>query len=313
MCRTKYILLVYVVLKVFLSESLYSQTFHAKKPLAVHHVSRITADSLFNEIDSLTEVSDILEIGTEFTSKVAFWGRDYEVQQIGFQPTFKYQTARGLFFTASQNYWSSDPKPLAKTYVGGGYQKRINSWLYTSLSYDRCIVHNDSLSTISEPENNLVLDLSCMLGWIAFEPSVNYLFGSQQFLLSDLMIRGEFKLFNFKKLGRVFFEPEIMMTSTTSPNSLFYHDPEDESETRVPPSDHINLKSLKIINYELTLPLAFNYKNFEIKTAFHYANPVKINSDEFVRPFSYFTISLVYTSFLSDKKFGRLFKQLKGN
>ena len=310
MWQHKSILLLYLLLKVLHSDPLYSQPLPVNRSQFPHHFSKFSSDSLFNQIDSLKEISDILEIGTEFTSKVAFWGRDYEINQIGFQPSYRYQTSYGVYYTATQNYWSSEARPLARTYVGMGYQKRINSMFYSSLSYEWCIIHNEMLSEINEPENNLTLDLSYDLNWFYIEPSINYMFGSNKFLMTNIVLRGDYKLFNLGRVGRVFFQPEVMMTNSTSPYSLFAYESGDgttEGDTIAMKTD---LKNFSIIDYELTIPLTFNCKNFEIKAAYHFSYPISINSEENVYPFSSFTISLTFTSFLANEKIGRLIKQL---
>ena len=312
MWRSKFIFSFYILLIVLLSEPLYSQPLPVTKSEFPHHYSKFSTDSLFNQIDSLKEISDILEIGTEFTSRVAFWGRDYGIRQIGFQPSYRYQTSYGVYYTATQNYWSSDARPLARTYVGMGYQKRINSMFYSSLSYEWCIIHNEMLSEINEPENNLTLDLSYDLNWFYIEPSITYMFGSNKFLMTNLVLRGDYELFNLGRVGRVFFQPEVMMTNSTSPYSLFAYDIGDETTNGDTIALHTDLKNFSIIDYELMIPLTFNCKNFEIKAAYHFSYPISINSEELVRPFSFFTVSLTFTSFLANEKIGRLFKQIRG-
>lgn len=54
---------------------------------------------------------------------------------------------------------------------------------------------------------------------------------------------------------------------------------------------------LDIVDYELSLPFAFQYKNFELKLAAHSAFPLNIIPGENLKPFLYYTVGFSFTGF----------------
>src|SRR5581483_5383422 len=80
-------------------------------------------DSITDIIDSLKEMMPSIEVGSDYTNKVVFWGRDFGRKQFGFENSVIFKTGRGLFFNYTGNVWSAMPSPYAKTDVGIGYEK----------------------------------------------------------------------------------------------------------------------------------------------------------------------------------------------
>ena len=77
-------------------------------------------DSFFYALDSIKNVTPSIEVGNDYTNKVLFWGRDFGLNQFGFEPRITFKTGKGLYVYASQYYWSALTNPWAKTDFGIG-------------------------------------------------------------------------------------------------------------------------------------------------------------------------------------------------
>ena len=298
-------------MKIFLAADVYSQPAEIKKTASASHFLKLTRNTLFDQIDSLKEITPSLEIGTEYSGKIVFWGRDYGLKQFGFQPNIQYKTGKGFYFGCSSNFWSGYTTPLMMSTLSLGYEKQLNSWIYTTINYEHWIFHHESDLVINQFQNLYGIEFIFDLNWLRIEPALYHMYGIEQTLLSDISLKGDYKLFNFLKGGRVFLKPEALMTSSTSPYLLFPANSNSNTTIDETVTSDIAISNFKVVNYELSLSISLNYENFEIKPAYHFAFPEISEGEESIKPFSYFTISFTYTGFTGSKKIRSLFKQLR--
>ena len=269
--------------------------------------------SITDKIDSLTEISPTIEIGTEYASKIVFWGRDYGLKQFGFQPHLRYKTGKGLSFGVSSNFWSGYSTPLMMSTLSIEYEMQLSPRIYSTVNYEHWIFHGEPQLEINQFQNMYGIEFIFDLGWFTVEPTLYHMYGYEQTLISDLSIKGDYKLFNLFKSGRVSFQPEATVTSSTAADLLFtdyYATLMDTSSIDVT-INTLRLSKFRIINYEITAPITFKYQNFELKPAIHYIFPVKSENEAAISPFTYFTLSLTYTGFLDHGNIKKLFNRLK--
>jgi hypothetical protein len=246
-------------------------------------------DSLLDIVDSLKDVTPSIEISDEFTNNVVFWGRLYQQKQYGSQTNVVYKNGKGLYIYAIENYWSKMKKPWAETDLGIEYDKQLSDNSYASLSYERWISSKGNKQKRGALQNDMEMKFNYDFNYFSVEPGVYYMFGNLTVFQSDLLIKGNYKLFRFSKTGRVFFKPEFMITgSTCSILRIAY--------ASLPPGN-FNNNTFKIVDYELALPFALQYKNFELSLAVHSAYPINIIPSENLKPFLYYTAGLSYTGF----------------
>ncbi len=313
MLRTKTILILCLLLRFIFAEAVYSKTSTITKSGLKSHVLNLYRDSVFNKIDSLADISPTIEVGTEYAGKIVFWGRDYGIKQFGFQPHVRYKTGKGLSFEASSNFWSGYTAPLMMSTLSLGYEMQLNSWIYSTLNYEHWVFHGEPQLEINQFQNMYGVEFIFDLGWITFEPSLYHMYGNEQTLLSDISLKGDYKLFNLFKTGRVCFQPEATVTSSTAADLLFtdyYSNLLDTISTDYT-INTITLSKFRVINFEITAPLTLKYENFELKPAFHFIFPVKSKYEETIKPFTYFTVSFIYTGFLDKGEIRKLFGKLK--
>jgi hypothetical protein len=246
-------------------------------------------DSLLDIVDSLKDVTPSIEISDEFTNNVVFWGRLYQQKQFGSQTNVIYKNGKGLYIYAIEYYWSKMKKPWAETDLGIEYDKQLSDNSYASLSYERWISGNGNKQKRGALQNDIEMKFNYDFNYFSVEPGVYYMFGNLTVFQSDLLIKGNYKLFRFSKTGRVFLKPEFMITGSTSSILRIAY-------ASLPPGN-FNNNTFKIVDYELALPLAFQYKNFELKLAVHSAYPINIIPSENLKPFLYYTAGLSYTGF----------------
>jgi hypothetical protein len=283
MCKTKLL----IILSLFLFNPCFSQLRSIDKQLNGTNTKNKT-DSLLNIIDSLKDVTPSIEISNEFTSNVVFWGRVYQQKQWGSQTNLIYKNGKGLYIYAVEFYWNKMKQPWAETDIGIEYDKQLSDNSYASLVYERWINNNGAKLERGALQNDLELKFNYDFKYFSAEPAVYYMFGNSNVFQTDLIIKGNYKLFRLFKTGRAFVKPEFMITGATSSIlDIVYAN-----------SQVSNLKnSFKIVDYELALPFAFQFKNFELKLSAHSACPINIISSENLKPFLYYTFGLSYTGF----------------
>ena len=307
------LLLILLLLRLINSQAVYPQSPPGYKSGFMKHSLKSSRNALFEKIDSLSDISPTLEIGTEYASKIVFWGRDFGLKQVGYQPHVRYKTGKGLSFGVSSNFWSAYTKPLMMSTLSIAYEMQLNSWIYSTVNYEHWIFHGEPQLEINQFQNMYGIEFIFELGWFTFEPTLYHMYGNEQTLLSDISIKGDYKLFNLFKSGRVCFQPEFIVTSSTSADLLFtdyYANLIDTARTDIT-INTITLSKFRVINYEIAAPLTLKFSNFEIKPAFHFIFPVKSEFEKTINPFSYFTVSLTYTGFLDHGNIRKLFQRLK--
>jgi hypothetical protein len=248
-------------------------------------------DSFFYALDSIKNVTPSIEVGNDYTNKVLFWGRDFGLNQFGFEPRITFKTGKGLYVYASQYYWSALTNPWAKTDFGIGYEKQVTDRIYVSGAYERWIFYNGTPHDQHGLQNYFEFQLNFDFDYFSIEPTAYYMVGNRQIFQTDLVIKGDYRIATFLKTGRVFLQPEVLMTNATS--TYFSNVVSSQNNTN---SDQ--QRGFKIVDYEFMLPLTINFKNIIFQSAYHFACPIKVQPNENVHTLSYLTLSLAYTLFL---------------
>jgi hypothetical protein len=266
----------------------------SSNPYSATNVPYEDKDSAFYAQDSINGITPSIELGTEYANKILFWGRDFGIQQFGVQPYAIFKTGKGFYFYGSQYYWSGLANPWAKTDIGVGYEKQVTDRLYLSGGYERWIFYNGNSHDRHGLQNYFELQVNYDFGLFMIEPTIYYMTGNRNIFQADLMIKGDYQLFVFLKKGRVFFQPEILMTSATS---TYFAAGLGSSNTVQSQNG-----KFKIVDYELMLPLSFNLNNTDLKLAYHFACPIAINASESVHTTSYLTVSLSRNFYFKKNK-----------
>ena len=282
-----------IILLLFLSTLLFNPCF--SQISSVYKLLQETSgkqriDSLLDIVDSLKGETPSVEISDDITSNVVFWGRPYQQKQFGSQTNFVYKNGKGLFIYAIEYYWSKMKKPWAETDFGIEYDKQFTDNAYASIAYERWISSNGGKKNKGSLQNDIEMKFNYDLNILSVEPAVYYMFGSLHVFESDLKINGNYKLFHFLKTGRLFVQPELLISGATS------------SILRISyaslPAGNFNDGSFRIVDYDLNLPFKFNYKNFEFRLAANYIYPVSILPGEKLKPYIYYTSGFSYSGFL---------------
>jgi hypothetical protein len=259
------------------------------------------SDSIASLIDSLKESVPSLELSTEYENKVVFWGRDFGLPQYGINPGFIFKTGVGFYFYGFNHYWSAMPNILSKTDLGIGFEKQVTEKFYFSLAYENWTFYYKDKFFQNALKNYLEAQISYNLQGVNIEPTVYYMFGSQQIFQADLSINKELFITDLFNRGDLSVSP--------SATAIF------ASQNFLPLYSYSNIRfargnAVKLVDYDFSLPFKFQFHYLNIEPAFHYNIPVALPK-EVIDSYFYFTIRLAYTIYFDKGRISELYKKLR--
>lgn len=279
-----------------LSAHLNAQEINQKEDLLVTY-----NDSVQDLIDSLKEITPCIEIGGDYMNHVVFWGRDFGVNQFGIEPCVMYKNGKGLYMYITEHYWDGMPNKLGKTDIGIGYEKQFTDKFYASLGYERWIFFNGNQDVRKALTNCLEADFNYDFKFISLEPTIYYMFGTDNFFQTDLTLHGSYYLFSFLKTGEFYLKPQFVTTLANQTFLPLYSNY---------PSNYIKNNNFKVIDFDINLPIAFKIKNFELAPTLHYNIPLKA-PNESISNFFYFSLNFTYNIYRDNNRIKSLYKLLK--
>src|SRR5258708_31956109 len=146
-------------------------------PLHSQHSSKYGSKNEFTLDDSTKDVIPSISFGNYFTNKVVFWGRDAGVKQDGLAPYVLFNTGKGLYAYALNNYWSATPAKPAETDIGVGYEIQMTKKLYASAGYERWLVHYGGYYNRYSLKNYFEAQVNYEFPWFNLQPMTYYMFG----------------------------------------------------------------------------------------------------------------------------------------
>jgi hypothetical protein len=251
------------------------------------HIDLFPDDTIVDKIDSLKEQRPSIEISTDYANKVNFWGRNFGLNQYGFEASAFFKSGKGLFLYGTQHYWSAVPNKLAKTDIGIGYEKYLTNNFIASFSYEQWFYHNGDNFVRNALTHFAEAACSYEFNYFNIDPSFYFMFGTEKIFQANIAVNQEFYLFRFMKHTRVYFTPDFL-TSFANQNFLpIYSDY---------PVNYHNYNKFKLVDFELSMPISISYKNLEIEPCFRYNIPVKAMNEN-ISSFYYFTMHLSWNIF----------------
>jgi hypothetical protein len=252
---------------------------------------RDSLNLITNKIDSLEEVDDNshkLILGFDYMSKVAFWGRNFGINQFGLMPTVMYTHPKGFYAFYTGYYWSGEQNKYAKTDLGIGYEKYVTDRWYVSAEYSRWFFYNGNIASRKALTNFIEFDTYYDFDFITVGGSYYYMFGIQESHIFNIEVSKDFTLYHLLGADKIIISPSVVATAAAN--------------TKIPANPSLfSLAKYQenpsgIINYEFTLPIEYKIIGLcDLSAAYHFAIPQNAAPQFPLKPFSYFIIESAWT------------------
>jgi non-ribosomal peptide synthetase-like protein len=258
-------------------------------------------EALLETIDSLKETFPSIEFSTDYASKQVFWGRDFGKPQYGVEPLLVFKTGFGLYMYGANHYWSAMDNVLSKTDLGIGYEKQVSENFYFSFGYENWTFYNNDKFYQNALRNYLEAQMTYTIRGYNLEPTFSYMFGTQNVSQLDLAINKSIFISQISKTGELNIVPAATCIFASQNFLALY------SYSNIPYS---NNKNIKLVDYQLSLPLNIKERNFDLETAVHYNIPIALPKEN-IDPYFYFTIKLSYTIYFDNGQISNLYKNIR--
>ncbi len=274
---------------IFLSVNLtlFAQTKAVEKPT----IQEETDDNLDDELDakdSLFLARPYLQIGANYVSQIAYYGRTEGETQYGVSPSVNVHLGKGWTVGYEGGIWSASNPKYAFSSVG--LSKSFDIGLASiELGFSRWFFNyaastTDRSSYLGEIDANI----SFSIGNFTIGSSNSILLGKPRALFLEPNVGWEISgRLGEKRLLKWIFSP------------LLFADYGDDVTTRVVKlrPNGIGRTTTKpifaVLNYGLTLPISLAYKNAELSASLHYFLPQNTDLPNTNTPFSVYEIGLI--------------------
>ena len=259
---------------------------------------------LFQLIDSLIQMPDLLEEGSSlvtrlgYTSNVMASNLGFGLNQFGLSPGLTYYHKTGLYADAT-TYWSQLYSPSLYLTVGSlGYLKSIKKWTF-NVEYSRYF-YSLTDSAYNSPYTNTV-SMSNFLNVKPFMFRLDYslYFGGKTANRITPTVMLNFEKKKWLGMDRLFFYPsfsvqmgnESWLTQhykfySTQPADILYRIKHNQPLYYL---QNINNSAFGVLNYVVSLPLSVSIKNYSFQLNYSYYfpqalphEPVGLNNSGFV-------------------------------
>src|SRR5882757_2208819 len=169
MAMTKYILMAFGLL---------ATAAHAQQSGKKNWVG-VTPPADSTKRDSLAAGS-YFTLGTDYTSRVVFCGRDFGERQFGISPYLLFTSGKGFYAYTLHDFWSATPAKPARNVLGAGYELKLFKKLNVFVGYERWFNHYDDDYFDHAMQNELEIGLAYQLGKFSVEPVFYYYVGLEK-------------------------------------------------------------------------------------------------------------------------------------
>ena len=256
-------------------------------------------DSCYDRYQEMAAHAPHFELELEYMSKVVYRGRDFGVQQHGFDPQLTFKTGRGVYFNLNNYYWSGLPNKLAKTDLGLGYERDINEHVFVSAGYERWFYYNGTHQERTLLNNFIETDISYEAGHLKLDHATYLIFNKDWLFLNALTLAGKFDILRYGPGCKVAIMPLVQATAGTHENyaydvigTVIDHGHSVRGTVEQDNTDN----TYHVADYELGLPLEFTFQNLVVTPCFRYAFPIATKADEVssLPSFGYWTVNMHY-------------------
>lgn len=214
-----------------------------------NEAAKTTRQAQRHQLDSTdykVQTSTRLELNEDFMSRIMYSGRDYGVKGYGLSTQLSLKHKSGFWVSAIAYHWQKFEVKLPKTDLIVGYSAALSDRVGASLSYSRWLYFGKSQSELTWAFNHF---MSAYMGinatYFTIAPQFYYMISPSENVAQFAVSISKNKEWRPVWGGKLIFEPNLTwMTSTT-----------DRYDIADP--THKAGKSLRVIDYELGLPLIY--------------------------------------------------------
>ena len=284
----------------------------------------IHASSLMNEKDSVQNIIDTklskidtpshFELYSTFLSKIAYLGRYYGTNGVGFYPTIAYVHESGLNASISNNIWTGFSPVFNQSDINLGYNKTLGSWFGLGLGYSRTFMYYGSDSDKMSMPNSLNLNVGAYLNWVNIGFDYSYMFGYDKASAFHLGLTKDFIIYKFLKSDKVTISPGL--GGYWASQAVFYHyfskkavqkinhgkstgKGKGKNNNGTNSSTTTTSESVKVqaLDYRINIPVDYRAGHFTYEIAAHLDIPVNLPIDYLygTNPLITFTGYIKYT------------------
>ena len=242
--------------------------FVAAQPNSVNEMLKNTQKQRFklDSTDYKVQNSTRVELTSNYMNRVMYSGRDYGVKGFGLSTQLTYKHQSGFWASAIAYHWQKFDIKLPKTDLVVGYSATLSDRVGASVSYSRWLYYGKSQSELKWAFNHF---MSVYMGinatYFSIAPQFYYMISPSENVAQFAITVSKNKEWRPFWGGKLIFEPNLTwMTSTT-----------DRYDVADPV--HKAGKSLRVIDYELGLPLIYRkVGKYDITARYIISLPVNV-------------------------------------
>jgi hypothetical protein len=236
---------------------------------------------------STTDTTDLrssfLVVGTEYTSRVASWGRTFDEKQFGIAPYIFLNSRGGIYGYVMSNYWSLTPSIPARIVSGIGYQRSLTNWFSFFAGYERWFNRYGDAYFDHALENEIDFGIDLIIKNLTIEPMFIYLFGLERISQLDISVERYCQLIS--KRITISVRPAAVASMATPVFAYIYYESPD------PDYDY---EKFEWVNFESSLSLDIEWGNLELSGSVRYNHPFNIGNEK-LTPFLSFTADVSFS------------------
>ncbi len=239
-----------------------AQPHYVDEMLKKTQTQRFKLDSIDYKVQHATR----LELTANYMNRVMYSGRDYGVKGFGLSTQLSYKHQSGFWASAIAYHWQKFDIKLPKTDFVLGYSGVLSDRVGASVSYSRWLYYGKSQSELKWAFNHF---MSVYMGinatYFSIAPQFYYMISPSENVAQFAITVSKNKEWRPFWGGKLIFEPNLTwMTSTT-----------DRYDVADP--IHKAGKSLRVIDYELGLPLIYRkVGKYDITARYIISLPVNV-------------------------------------
>ncbi|HLF34678.1 MAG TPA: hypothetical protein VI583_10585 [Cyclobacteriaceae bacterium] len=236
--------------------------------------------------DSLKSSTPGFFFGSQYNSKVNFWGRNLGMEQFSVDPYIMLNYGNGFYFYAVTLLWSEMEEIPVETDIGLGFEHQVTPWFYLSIGYERWFVHSKDVYSRKSLENYFEGVLNYNFKLFQLESGSYFIFGIDRLFVQDFTIAKNIFLSRFMRNGRIEINPGVSVSLSNDSLRSIFGDPVDATTEDFD-------QRLRIADYEIGIPATLSIGNLELQLIAFYNIPANL-TNESLNPYSWFSAYLCY-------------------
>jgi hypothetical protein len=219
-------------------------------------------DSTDYKVQNATRV----ELTENYMSRIVYSGRDYGVKGYGLSTQLSYKMKNGLWLSAIGYHWQKFDVKMPKTDLVVGYARTLGNRVGASVSYSRWLYFGKSQSELKWAFNHFMsMYVGINATYFSIAPQIYYMVSPTENVAQFAITISKNKEWRPILGGKLIFEPNLTWMTSTKDT---YSDTDPSVKTG---------KILRVINYELGLPLIYRkIGKYEVTARYILSLPVNV-------------------------------------